>query len=155
MPLGGGLEWLKARDPGLRAVRRSVRVTLVACAGFYAARYGLGNHVAAIYALFGAIATGGMSFVPGTPRERARTLLAALPVAAALVTLGTVLAVHSWTAALGMLGVGFLVSFAGVGAPRIGGWQAVSRRSTSWRAFRRTSPRRWGRAWPGWRPGWC
>ncbi|AZS74979.1 FUSC family protein [Streptomyces lydicus] len=121
MPFGGGPEWLKARDPGLRAVRRSARVTLVACAGFYAARYGLGDHVAAIYALFGAIASGGMSFVPGTPRERARTLLAALPVAAALVTLGTVLGVHSWTAALGMLGVGFLVTYAGVGGPRTAG----------------------------------
>ncbi|MGW8552182.1 FUSC family protein [Streptomyces tubercidicus] len=121
MSLGGGLKWLRARDPGLRAVRRSARVTLVACAAFYAARYGMGNHVAAVYALFGAIASGGMSFVPGTPHERARTLLAALPVAAALVTLGTVLGVHSWTAALGMLGVGFLVSYAGVGAPRLGG----------------------------------
>ncbi|MGW2560507.1 FUSC family protein [Streptomyces sp. NPDC001514] len=121
MSFGGGLEWLRARDPGLRAVRRSARVTLVACTGFYVARYGLGNHVAAVYALFGAIASGGMSFVPGTPRERALTLLAALPVAAALVTLGTVLGVHSWTAALGMLGVGFLVSYAGVGGPRVGG----------------------------------
>ncbi|MET8538405.1 hypothetical protein ABZV67_43660 [Streptomyces sp. NPDC005065] len=93
-----------------------------------------------------------MSFVPGTPHERARTLLAALPVAAALVT---VLGVHSWTAALGMLGVGFLVSYAGVGGPRVGGWQAASRRSTFWRAFRRTPRRRWGRVWPGWRPGWC
>lgn len=121
MPLLGGLEWLRARDPGLRAVRRAARVSLVACSGFFAARYGLGNDVAAIYALFGAIATGGMSFVPGTPRERARTLLAVLPIAAALVTLGTVLGVHSWTAALGMFAVGFLVSYAGVGAPRLGG----------------------------------
>ncbi|MEU6550018.1 FUSC family protein [Streptomyces sp. NPDC046915] len=121
MPRRGGLEWLRARDPGLRAVRRAARVALVACTGFYAARYGLGNHVAAIYALFGAIATGGMSFVPGTPRERARTLLAVLPVAAALVALGTMLGVHSWTAALGMFGVGFLVTYAGVGAPRLGG----------------------------------
>lgn len=121
MPRAGGLERLRARDPGLRSVRRSARVTLVACAGFYAALYGLGNSVAAIYALFGAVASGGMSFVPGTPRVRARTLLAAMPVAAALVTLGTVLGAHSWTAALGMLGVGFLVTFAGVGGPRLGG----------------------------------
>ncbi|MFE7539247.1 hypothetical protein [Streptomyces platensis] len=61
-----------------------------------------------------------MSFVPGTPRERAGTLLAVLPVAAALVTLGTVLGVHSWTAA-GMLVMGFLVSYAGVGASRLDG----------------------------------
>ncbi len=53
MPFGGGLEWPRAPDPGLRAARRSARVTLVACTGFCAARYGLGNHVAAVYALFG------------------------------------------------------------------------------------------------------
>ncbi|MFD9092288.1 FUSC family protein [Streptomyces collinus] len=121
MPRRAAQNWLRTRDPGLASVRRAGRVALVACTGFYAARYGLGNDVAAIYALFGAIATGGMSFVPGTPRERARTLLAVLPLAAALVTLGTLLGAHSWTAALGMFGVGFLVSFAGVGAPRLGG----------------------------------
>ncbi|MET9388240.1 hypothetical protein ABZY09_46570 [Streptomyces sp. NPDC002928] len=129
MSFGGRLDWLRARDPGLRAVRRSARVTLVTCTGFYAARYGLGNHVAAVYALFGVIASGGMSFVPGTPHERARTLLAALPVAAALVTVGTVPGVHSWTAALGMLGVVFLVTYAGVGGPRWGLAGGLSRKS--------------------------
>jgi hypothetical protein len=49
VPFGGGLEWLRARDPGLRAAR----VTPVACTGFYAQRYNLGNHAAAVYALFG------------------------------------------------------------------------------------------------------
>ncbi|MEU4032595.1 hypothetical protein [Streptomyces collinus] len=121
MPRRAGLERLRTRDPGLAAVRRAGRVALVACTGFYTARYGLENDVAAIYALFGAIGTGGMSFVPGTPRERARTLLAVLPLAAALVTLGTLLGAHSWTSALGLFVVGFLVSFAGVGAPRLGG----------------------------------
>ncbi|MFJ4846969.1 FUSC family protein [Streptomyces sp. NPDC088733] len=116
-----GLEWLRARDPGLAAVRRSARVTVVACTGFYAARYGLGDRTVAIYALFGAVAAGGLSSVPGSPRERARTLMAALPVGMALVTLGTVLAAHAWTAALGMLVVGFLVTFSGVGGPKLVG----------------------------------
>ncbi|MDX2650541.1 FUSC family protein, partial [Streptomyces sp. PA03-1a] len=112
MPGRGAREWLRARDSGLRAVRRSVRVTLVACLSFYVARYGFGQPVVAIYALFGAVASGGLSYVPGTPVERARTLMAALPVAALLITLGTALAVSDWTAALGMLGVGFAVSYA-------------------------------------------
>ncbi|MET7727697.1 hypothetical protein [Streptomyces mirabilis] len=106
MPGGGWLEWLRARDPGLGAVRRAVRVTLVAGAGFFSALYSLGDHVVAIYALFCATAFGGLSYVPGTPRERARTLLAALPVSAGLVTLGTTLAASAWTASLGMLGHG-------------------------------------------------
>ncbi|WP_326579255.1 FUSC family protein [Actinacidiphila glaucinigra] len=121
MPGRGGLEWVRARDPGLRAVRRSARVTLVACLSFYVARYGFGDPVVAIYALFGAVASGALSYVPGTPRERARTLLAALPVAALLVALGTALAVSDWTAALGMLGVGFAVTYAGVGGPKLVG----------------------------------
>ncbi len=114
-------EWLRARDPGLTAVRRSARVTVAACAGFYAARYGLGDRTVAIYALFGAVAAGGLSSVPGTPRQRATTLLAALPLAAGLVTLGTWLAVHGWAAALGMLAVGFLVTYSGVGGPKLVG----------------------------------
>ncbi|MDX3238944.1 FUSC family protein [Streptomyces sp. ME03-5709C] len=119
MPGRGGLEWLRARDPGLAAVRRSARVTLVACLSFYVARYGFGDPIVAIYALFGAVASGALSYVPGTRGERARTLLAALPVGALLVALGTVLAVSDWAAALGMLGVGFAVTYAGVGGPKL------------------------------------
>ncbi|MEU0185888.1 FUSC family protein [Streptomyces sp. NPDC006207] len=114
-------EWLRARDPGLAAVRRAARVTVVACAGFYAARYGLGDRTVAIYALFGAVAAGGLSSVPGTPRQRAVTLLAVLPLAMALVTLGTWLAAYGWAAALGMLVVGFLVTYSGVGGPKFVG----------------------------------
>lgn len=114
-------KWPRTRDAGLAAARRSARVTVVACAGFYAARYGLGDRTVAIYALFGAVAAGGLSSVPGTPRQRARTLLVVLPLAMALVTLGTWLAVYGWAAALGMLVVGFLVTYSGVGGPKMVG----------------------------------
>lgn len=121
MPGRGGLEWVRARDPGLQAVRRSARVTLVACLSFYVARYVFGDPIVAIYALFGAVASGALSHVPGTPGERARALLASLPVAALMVALGTALAVSDWAAALGMLGVGFAVTYAGVGGPKLVG----------------------------------
>ncbi len=42
-------------------------------------------------------------------------------VAGVLVTLGTLLAVSTWTAVLGMLAVGLLVAYAGVGGPRVAG----------------------------------
>ncbi|MCX5208567.1 FUSC family protein [Kitasatospora sp. NBC_00240] len=102
-------------------MHRALRVTLVACASFYVCRYGLHNATTATYALFGAVATGALSQLGGGPRERSRTLLAVLPAAYALVATGTLLAVHAWSAALGMLVVGFAVAYGSVGGPRLVG----------------------------------
>ena len=113
--------WLRARDPGLVTVRRAARVAIVACVGFYACRYGLGNPVLATYALFGTVALGALSQLPGTAAQRARTLLAVLPAGAVLVTAGTLLSITNWTAAAGMFVLGFLVTYAGVGGPRLVG----------------------------------
>jgi len=115
------LAWLRARDPGLVTVRRAVRVTLVACLGFYLCRYVFGNPGMAPYALFGAVALGVLSQIPGSRAQRARTLLAVLPVGWLLVTLGTLLSVNTWAAAAGMFVLGFIVSFVGVGGPRLVG----------------------------------
>ncbi|HEX4356415.1 MAG TPA: FUSC family protein [Pseudonocardia sp.] len=111
--------WVRHRDPELRAVRLAVRVTTAACLGFYLCRYLLGDGVMATYAVFGAIALGALSDVFGAPAVRTRVYLLALPAAAALVALGTALAWHTWLAVLGMLVVGFLVAYAGVGGPRL------------------------------------
>jgi uncharacterized membrane protein YccC len=111
--------WLRRLDPGWRAMRRAARVTLVACIGFYTCRYGLDDRTMATYALFGAVALGGLSQIPGAPAQQARTLLSVLPVVWVLVTLGTLFAVHDWLAAAGMFVLGFAVSFAGVGGPRL------------------------------------
>jgi uncharacterized membrane protein YccC len=116
---GGVLAWLRRRDPGLGASRRAVRVTMAACVGFFGCRFLLGDPVASTYAVFGTIALGGLSDVFGPPAVRTRVYLAAIVPAGALVTLGSLLAAHTWTAALGMLVVGFLVAFAGVGGPRL------------------------------------
>src|SRR5690348_16547716 len=67
--------WLRRRDPGLAGVRRAARVTVAACVGFYACRYGLGEPVMALYALFGTIALGMLSDVGGAPGDRTRALL--------------------------------------------------------------------------------
>ncbi len=118
------LAWLRGRDPGLLAVRRAARVMLVACAGFYFCRYVLGNPGMAPYALFGAVALGALSQIHGSPGQRARTLLAVLPVGWVLVTLGTLLSVNTAAAAAGMFVLGFVVSFSGVGGPRLVGLAA-------------------------------
>ncbi|MFC8242030.1 FUSC family protein [Streptomyces chartreusis] len=104
-----------------RILHRSVRVTLAASLGFYTFVYGLDEPVLALYALFGPISLGLLSPIPGSGRQRAEVILKALPVGLGLVTLGTVLAVHTWAAVLGMLVVGFLLAFAAIGGPRPAG----------------------------------
>jgi len=111
--------WVRGRDPELRAVRLAVRVTTAACLGFYLCRYVLGDTARATYAVFCAIALGALSDVFGAPAVRTRVYLLALPAAAVLVTVGTMLAAYTWTAVAGMLVVGFLVAYAGVGGPRL------------------------------------
>ncbi|MEU9476016.1 FUSC family protein [Streptomyces sp. NPDC048191] len=101
--------------------RRAVRVTLVAAAGFYLFRYGLDRPVAATYALFAAVALGGLARIPGTGRQRAATVLRLLPVCWLLVVVGTYLSVRTWSAVAGMLAVGFALAFAAVGGPRPAG----------------------------------
>ncbi|KAB2589556.1 FUSC family protein [Streptomyces arboris] len=102
-------------------VRRAVRVAVAASAGFYPLLYGAGLPVMALYALFAPIAVGLLSPVPGSGRQRASVMLRALPPALVLATLGTLLAVETWTAVGGMLAVGFVLAFAAVGGPRPAG----------------------------------
>ena len=101
----------------VRAARQSARVTVAAAAGFYPALYWLDRPIVAIYALFAAISLGVLSPVPGGGRDRARTVLFALPVAMALTGLGTALAVTTGSAVAGTLVVGFTVSFAAAYGP--------------------------------------
>jgi hypothetical protein len=115
------LAWLLRRDPALVTVRRAVRVTVVACVGFYLCRYVLGNAEMAPYALFGAVALGALSQIPGSPAQRAGTVLAMLPVGWMLVTLGTLLSVNNAAAAAGM----FVLTIPGQLCR--GGWPAAVR----------------------------
>ncbi|MBE1485873.1 FUSC family protein [Plantactinospora soyae] len=114
----GFVNWLRRRDPGYRVLRRGARLSLVAAAGLFGGRYGLDDPLLGLYTLFGAIATGFISQLPGSPVQQARALLMALPAAWVLVAVGSFLAVDTWTAVAGMLLVGFVVPFAGVAGPR-------------------------------------
>ncbi|OCC10972.1 FUSC family protein [Streptomyces sp. PTY087I2] len=107
-----------ARPQRAAILRRAVRVTVAASVGFYPLLYGAGLPVAALYALFAAIAMGLLSVVPGSGPQRASVMLRALPPALLLATLGTLLAVDTWAAVGGMLVVGFLLAFVAVAGPR-------------------------------------
>jgi uncharacterized membrane protein YccC len=121
--------WLIRRDPGLVAVRRAVRVAAATCVAFYVGRYLLDDSYIALYGAFGCIALGGLSDISGRPRARTATMLLAGAVGVVLVTVGTYLSVTTPAASAGMLVVGFLVSFAGIGGTRVvglaNGWQLL------------------------------
>ncbi|MGC4748725.1 FUSC family protein [Micromonospora sp. DT201] len=112
---------LRRRDPGDAILRRAARLTLVASVVFYGCRYGAGSSVLATYGLFGTIAAGAFAQLPGPASQRARILVTSLPVVWALIAAGTLLAWSTWVAASGMLVIGFVVAFAGVGNPRLVG----------------------------------
>ncbi|MBT3163874.1 FUSC family protein [Streptomyces sp. Vc74B-19] len=110
-----------SRVESVGAARRAVRVTVAAVAGFYPAVDLLDRPVLALYTLFIPVAFGLLSPLPGCGRRRAGTVLRAVPAAAALIVLGTYLAAASWSAALGMLLVGFvLVLGASIGSRAAG-----------------------------------
>jgi hypothetical protein len=121
MRAAGLREWLKAKDPGFVAIKRAARVTLAACAAFYFSLYVLNDTQMATFAAFGCIALGALSEVTGEPWERTKTYGAALVAGIVLVTLGTMLAVNTWAAVAGMLVIGFVIAYAGVGGPRVVG----------------------------------
>jgi len=121
MRAAGLRDWLKSKDPGFLAVKRAVRVTLPACVAFYFSLYVLDDTQMATFAAFGCIALGALSEVTGEPWERTKTYGAALLAGIGLVSLGTVLAVNTWAAVAGMLVVGFVIAYAGVGGPRVVG----------------------------------
>ncbi|MFF2365405.1 FUSC family protein [Streptomyces sp. NPDC058122] len=109
-------------SPGrARAARQSARVTVATAAGFYSALYVLDQPVVAVYALFTPIALGVLSPIPGGGRDRARTILFALPAAVALTALGTALAVTTASAVAGMLVIGFAISFVSAYGPAAAG----------------------------------
>ncbi|WP_030488329.1 FUSC family protein [Micromonospora chokoriensis] len=112
---------LRRRDPGDAILRRAARLTLVASVVFYGCRYGAGSSTLATYGLFGTIAAGSFAQLPGPAPQRARILVLSLPAVWALITVGSLLAWSTWAAAGGMLVVGFVVAFAGVGNPRLVG----------------------------------
>ncbi|MBQ0905660.1 FUSC family protein [Micromonospora sp. U21] len=112
---------LRGRDPGDVVLRRAARLTLVASTVFYACRYGADSPKLATYGLFGVVAAGSFAQLPGPAPQRARILVTSLPAVWALIAAGSLLAWSTWAAAGGMLVIGFVVAFAGVGNPRLVG----------------------------------
>jgi uncharacterized membrane protein YccC len=117
----GIVDWLRHRDPKFRTSLRALRLTIAAVPAYDVCLYGIGNGTLATFVVFGVVAGGIFIQLPGSAPQRARTLLAAIPVACALIALGTALNVNLWAAVIGTLIVGFSVAFFSVAGPRLVG----------------------------------
>ncbi len=118
--MGAEPEGSADRGPAV-VTRRALRTTLSACTSFFVCLYGLDRPVAATYALFAAVSMAALSHIPGTGRQRAAVMVRATPTAWVLLTLGTFLAIRTWTAVVGMLLIGFFLAFVAAAGPRAAG----------------------------------
>jgi uncharacterized membrane protein YccC len=111
--------WLRARDPGLLAVKRSVRAAVVMPAAFAFAHLTFASGQVGLFAAFGAFALLLLVDFPGPPRVRLASYLGLMAVGAAFVTVGTAVSTHQAAAVVVMAVVGFAVLFAGIVSPQL------------------------------------
>jgi uncharacterized membrane protein YccC len=109
-------------DPRRVALHRSVRAAIVIPATFAVSLLVIRDLQVATFAVFGCFALLVMADFGGRRRPRALAYAAATVGGAALVTLGTAVSPVAWVAAVIMLVVGFVLSFAGV----FGGYLAAA-----------------------------
>jgi uncharacterized membrane protein YccC len=107
------LQWLRARDPGLAALRRALRAALVMPAMFALGERVIGNPTLATFAAFGSFAMLLLVDFSGTMPDRLRAQAGLALTGAVFVCVGTVCSQSPWLAAAGMVVVGFGVLFAG------------------------------------------
>jgi hypothetical protein len=106
------LEWLRARDRGLAALRRAGRAALVMPAMFALGDKVIGNPALATFAAFGSFAMLLLVDFGGSMRDRLQAQAALATVGGIFVCVGTLASRSSWLAAAAMTLVGFGVLFA-------------------------------------------
>ncbi len=108
---------LRAADPGLLAVKRSVRAAILMPAAFAIAGAISSDIQVGFFASFGAFALLMFVDLGGTRADRLRGYLALVAVAVPLIVAGTLCSGQPALAVAGMAVVGFAVLFAGVVSP--------------------------------------
>lgn len=109
-----GLQWLRARDADLSALRRAGRSAIVMPATFALGDKVIGNAEVATFAAFGSLAMLLFADFGGPMRERVAAHVSLVVMGGIFVCLGTLASREIWLAAAAMFAVGFAVLFAGV-----------------------------------------
>jgi uncharacterized membrane protein YccC len=111
------LTFLRAHDPELVSVKRSVLAAVVVPSIFAIARAITSNAQVPLFASFGAFALMLFVSIPGTRSDRLRHYLALIASGALLIVAGTLCSNNAVLAIAGMAVAGFVVLFAGVLSP--------------------------------------
>ncbi len=111
------VRWLRAKDPDLLVIKRSVRAAVVMPSVFAVAHASFSNPQVALFAALGSFTLLLLVEFTGPLRSRLASYLGLYVAGSCLVVLGTIVSVHKVAAVVAMALVGFVVLFAGVVAP--------------------------------------
>jgi uncharacterized membrane protein YccC len=109
--------FLRAHDPGLVTVKRSVLAAVVVPSIFAIARAITGNAQVPLFAAFGSFALMLFVSIPGTRSDKLRRYLALIGSGALLIVIGSLCSSNDALAIAGMAVAAFVVLFAGVLSP--------------------------------------
>ncbi len=108
------LDWLRARDRGLAALRRAGRTAIVMPGMFAVGEKVIGNPIVATFAAFGSFSMLLLVDFGGPMRDRLRALATLAAAGGVFIVLATTASQTTWVAVASMTVVAFVVLFAGV-----------------------------------------
>ncbi len=117
-PRPNALGWLKAKDPDLLAVKRSVRAAVVMPSVFGLAHLLFANAQVGLLGAFGSFSLLLLVDFPGRPRTRFLSYVALFLTGSCFIALGTFVSTDKVAAVAAMAVVAFAVLFAGVVSPQ-------------------------------------
>jgi hypothetical protein len=111
--------WIRAKDPQLTAVKRSVRAAVVMPVVFGLTHLLFSDPQVSLFGAFGSFALLLLVDFPGRPRTRLVSYVGLFVVGSCFIALGTVVSTDKVGAVVAMAVVGFAVLFGGIVAPQV------------------------------------
>ncbi len=110
--------WVRRKDPGLLAIKRSVRAAIIMPTVFGVTHALFANPQVSLLGALGSFALLLLVDFPGRPRTRLLSFVLLWVVGSGLIALGTVVSTHKWASVGVMAVVGFAVLFGGIVSPQ-------------------------------------
>jgi uncharacterized membrane protein YccC len=110
--------WVRAKDPGFLAIKRSIRAAVVMPIVFGLTHVLFSDPQVSLFGAFGSFALLLLVDFPGRPRTRLISYVALAFAGSCFIALGTVASTHKVAAVAAMAVVGFGVLFAGIESPQ-------------------------------------
>jgi len=111
--------WISAKDPGLLAVKRSIRAAVIMPTVFALTHVLFSNPQISLFGAFGSFALLLLVDFPGPSRTRLLSYVGLVVVGGVFIAVGTLVSTHKVLAVVAMAVVGFTVLFLGVVSPQV------------------------------------